>query len=312
MNGLAICFIIATIIYSVFFNHTFVWIYLGVVGGYFLLSFIFVPSSARKYNTPRRKIQICTWTDPTSPEIFGTAKVRVSKTLEFIEKARKKTGKKITITHMMCKALAEAIKEFPDINGKLSFGCYVPYDRVDVSCLVAREEGKDLGFVTFENADQKSVAVLAEEASKRVDSVRNGEDAKKLKKASSPFYYMPTCIGGVVMEICSWLAVPLGLNLSLIDIKRHPAGVAVVTNVGMMGVDVAYAPFPSLLRVPLLIVLPSIKEEPIAVDGQVVVEKVLNVCVTGDHRFIDGTRAAQLQNRTKAILEDPERFLSVE
>lgn len=58
--------------------------------------------------------------------------------------------------------------------------------------------------------------------------------------------------------------------------------------------------------------LHSIQDRPMAVDGQVVIQPVMNVALTYDHRIIDGREAVSFLRIIKEVCEDPTRlFLEV-
>ena len=310
MNALAICALLASIFYVLFFNWELLKIYIIVFSIYSIISLIYYPFGS-KFNTSRKKVGIVTWSEPYGPEIFCCLRVRFSKALALIADACKATGKHVTPTHLVTKALAEVLKQFPELNAKLAFGCIVPYKTIDVTCLVSLDEGHDLGLVCFRGADNKSLLDITTEASKRVDSVRTGEERKQHKKATGPLALIPTCIGGVFVEIVSWLIISLGLDFSFAGLEKHPGGAAVITNIGMLGAELVYAPFPTFLRVPVIIVMHTIRDEIVVDNGQLGIEKMITIAVTIDHRFIDGVRAIKAQSLLKTILEDPESYIKL-
>ena len=305
-----ICFLFASIFYVLIFNWSLLKIFLCVYSLYLFLTYLYYPYNA-PYNSSRKKVALVTWGEPYGPEIYSSLRVRFSNALHFISDAKSISGKHVTPTHLVAKAMAEVLKAFPKLNTKLAFGSLVPYDTVDVSCLVSMDEGSDLGFVCFRSAGEKTVSEIAAESESRVSSVKTGEEKKKFKKAGSPFVLLPTCLGGVLIEVCSWLSVPLGLDLSFIGIQRHPCGPAVITNIGVMGAELIYAPFPTMLRLPVIIVMHTIKDEVVVENGQPAIDKIIDLAITIDHRFVDGQEAMQALDLLKQILEHPQDFLKI-
>lgn len=47
-----------------------------------------------------------------------------------------------------------------DLNGKIIFGKYIPYEQINISCLVDIE-GKDLAMILIEDIDQLYVEDIA-------------------------------------------------------------------------------------------------------------------------------------------------------
>jgi pyruvate dehydrogenase E2 component (dihydrolipoamide acetyltransferase) len=305
MNGFLVCSIISLIIYTFLYDWTFIFLFLSFFSAYLLLERIFVPESARKINNLRRKLAIATWSDPDSPECHGHMKVKMTETQEYIEKFFQETGKRLTITQVVIKACADVLADYPDITGKLVFGYYVPYETVDISCLVSLEGDKDLSFICYSDANRKTMGQIWDESQEKLKSIRTGDGLKMHKKASSPFKLLPTALGGILIEICSFLAIPLGIDLPMWGIKRHPCGSLIITNVGNRGFDIGYAPFPTVVRVPAVFALSSIKVEPVVHQGCIETAQVLTILFTLDHRFGDGTRALKALNQIKEKLENP-------
>ena len=74
--------------------------------------------------------------------------------------------------------------------------------------------------------------------------------------------------------------------------------------------------FGSLLSTPILnppqtaiLGMHKIQERPMAVDGQVVIQPMMYLALSYDHRMIDGREAVQFLVAIKELLEDPSRIL---
>jgi pyruvate dehydrogenase E2 component (dihydrolipoamide acetyltransferase) len=78
-----------------------------------------------------------------------------------------------------------------------------------------------------------------------------------------------------------------------------------------MGSELIYAPFPTILKIPLILVMNSIKDDVVVEDGKLGIDKVMTVAITVDHRFIDGVHALAAQNHLQKVLEDPEKYLNI-
>jgi pyruvate dehydrogenase E2 component (dihydrolipoamide acetyltransferase) len=88
-------------------------------------------------------------------------------------------------------------------------------------------------------------------------------------------------------------------------LEAFPFGSAIITNVGSFGLEEAYAPPTPFARVPVLLLVGAVKDQPTVVDGQVVVRPMLNVMATIDHRFIDGAEIAILAKIVRQGVEQP-------
>src|SRR5687767_3719039 len=79
-----------------------------------------------------RKIAIGTWATTYDPQVYGTLTLRMERVLVFMDEFRKRTGKRITVTHLVAKAVGMAFKRMPDANALLRFGRIYPRKVVTV------------------------------------------------------------------------------------------------------------------------------------------------------------------------------------
>ena len=63
-----------------------------------------------------RKLAIGTWQTAYDPNVYGSLTVRMEKALQYIEEFRQATGRRLTVTHLLTKACAAALK-----MGSMSF-----------------------------------------------------------------------------------------------------------------------------------------------------------------------------------------------
>ena len=80
-------------------------------------------------------------------------------------------------------------------------------------------------------------------------------------------------------------------------------GTFTVTNLGMFGVD----SFTPIVNPPesCILAVNSMKEKPVVVDGKIEVRTMTTLCLTADHRSVDGADAAKFLARLKELLESP-------
>jgi 2-oxoglutarate dehydrogenase E2 component (dihydrolipoamide succinyltransferase) len=92
-----------------------------------------------------------------------------------------------------------------------------------------------------------------------------------------------------------------------LTIEDMTGGTFTVTNGGVFG---------SLLSTPILnppqtgiLGMHKIQDRPMAVDGEVVIQPMMNLALTYDHRLVDGKTAVQFLVTIKDLIEDPARIL---
>ena len=116
-----------------------------------------------------------------------------------------------------------------------------------------------------------------------------------------------------MMKTIAFLSFTLNLDLRWAGIPSDPFGSLMITNIGTLGLDVAYVPLVPFSHVPILLAVSAVTEKPIVVDGEVVVAKMMTMSATFDHRVIDGFHAATLAKVVREWVEHPfEHFEPIE
>jgi pyruvate dehydrogenase E2 component (dihydrolipoamide acetyltransferase) len=254
-----------------------------------------------------RKVASATWRGPFDPQIYGDLEIDATRLLAFVEEARAATGAHVTVTHLVGRALAYGLAENPDLNVRKRGGRFVPRDDVSIFFVVAVDGGKDLSGVKVRQADRKSAVDVARELTERAGRIKTGEDAG-FGRSKTLLARTPVPILRPVLGLATWLTSGVGLDLRRLGLRAEPFGSALVTSVGMFGVQHAYAPLSPFYRVPVLALVSEVVPKPVVRDGEVVALPILTVSATMDHRYLDGAHAARLARSVRGYLEDPRAF----
>lgn len=255
-----------------------------------------------------RKIAIGTWQTTYDPTVYGTLSVRMEKAIEYIEAFREAYGIRLTVTHLVTKAVAEALKRCPDANAILRFNKIYLRKGVTISVLVVQTDqgdGKvDLTAAKIERCETKTLKQIAEELQETVDRVRQRKD-KALESGKGTIAAIPFMFMNAFLKLMGFLMYTLNIDLSAIGMPRDAFGGATVTNVGSLGLDVAYVPLVPYTNTPIFVAPGAIVDEPVVDNGQVVAGKIMRIGASFDHRFIDGLHASVLSKTVKELLENP-------
>lgn len=255
-----------------------------------------------------RKLAIGTWRVAYDPTVYGTLTIRMEKAVDYIQQFRRKTGRHLTVTHLVTKAVAEALKRCPDANAILRFNRIYLRKHVNVSVLVVQtDEGSgkvDLTAAKIADCDKKSLVDIADELDRAVKRARSRED-KALEKGKSTVQLIPYMFMNVFLKVIAFLMYTLNIDPQLFGMPRDAFGSVTITNVGSLGLDVAYVPLVPYTHVPIFVAPGEVKDVPVVEDGKVVPGKIMNVSASFDHRFIDGYHAGVLSKTLRTMLEDP-------
>jgi pyruvate dehydrogenase E2 component (dihydrolipoamide acetyltransferase) len=259
-----------------------------------------------------RKIAAAMWQVPNDPQIYGTLDIEATDLLRTLEKVRAATGVKLTITHIVARAVALVFQRYPEVNAKVRWwGKIVLRSTVDLFLQVAVEGGKDLSGVKIDEADKKSALDLAKEIADKANRIRKSDDPA-YAKSRGLIGWMPWFLVRAFLRFSSFLVNELHLNLAKFGMPVDPFGTAMITNVGMFGVDTAFAPLTPIARCPMIVLVTEVKDRPWVVGKSVEVRPVLRLCATFDHRIIDGAHAGKLAAEMRELLERPEKLCEPE
>jgi len=254
--------------------------------------------------TPRRKLAIATWGSPHEGNIYGKLTVDAGEAVRYLAWVRATTGEKVTITHFVGKALANALATAPGLNGRILWGSYIPHDSVDITYLVSLEDGADLAKAKIDHLDRKSVTDIARELRELAGRLRAGKDPD-FEKSKGVIKLLPTWLLAPLVWLTGWLASSLGVSIPALGVVKYPFGSAVITSVGMFGLDEGFAPPTPFARVPVLVLVGALRDAPAVVDGQLAIRPRLTITATIDHRFLDGHEGSRLAKGIREVFADP-------
>ena len=252
----------------------------------------------------RRKLMIASWRAPQEGNIYGKLTVDATQALAYVEWLRQTTGEKVTVTHLVGRAVGAALAAAPSLNGVIRFGNFVAHPHVAISYLVALDDGKDLAKAKVVDADKKSVAEIAAELRRLSEKLRTGKD-ENFEKSKGPLQMLPTWLIAPLVRFTGWITSVLGIAVPALGLESYPFGAAIITNVGVFGLDEGWAPPTPWAHVPVYVLMGAVRDTAVVVDGAVVSRAQLTLCATIDHRYIVGAQGGKLAKVVRSILENP-------
>ncbi|MCM3724515.1 2-oxo acid dehydrogenase subunit E2 [Neobacillus cucumis] len=173
---------------------------------------------------------------------------------------KKKEGFNLTFFAFFVKAVAQALKEFPQINSMWAGDKIIQKKDINISIAVATEDA--LYVPVIKNADEKTIKGIAREISELAVKVRTG----KLKS------------------------------------EDMQGGTFTVNNTGSFGsvqsMGIINYPQAAILQVE------SIVKRPVVINNMIAVRDMVNLCMSLDHRVLDGLVCGRFLQRVKEILEN--------
>ena len=253
-----------------------------------------------------RRLAIGTWRTAYDPSVYGAMTLRMEEAVRYMEAFRAATGRRLTVTHMMARAVAAVFERTPDANVILR-GSRV-YLRKDIAVffqIVLEDEQTgeiDLSGMVLRSPEKKTLVEIVDECEARIAKVKAHKD-QELEQSRGLLSRLPGFLIGPMLRFTSWLSYRL--NLRVPGIPRDAFGSIMITNIGSIGLEEAYVPLVPYSRVPILIAVGAITDVPAVENGQLVPSKQMKLCATFDHRLLDGAHAAAMSKTLRAWFERP-------
>lgn len=173
---------------------------------------------------------------------------------------KQKEGYNLTYFAFFVKAVAQALKEFPQINSTWAGDKIIQKKDINISIAVATEDA--LFVPVIKNADEKSIKGIAREIVELSNKVRTGT----------------------------------------LKLEEMQGGTFTVNNTGSFGsiqsMGIINYPQAAILQVE------SIVKRPVIIEGMIAVRDMVNLCLSLDHRVLDGLVCGRFLKRVKDILEN--------
>jgi pyruvate dehydrogenase E2 component (dihydrolipoamide acetyltransferase) len=255
-----------------------------------------------------RRIAIGSWQNAYDPSVYGTLTLRMDEAQRYMEAFRRSTGKRLTVSHMMAKAVAAMMEQCPDANAILRWNRIYLRKRIGTFFHVVMEDPDtgeiDLSGAKIDEPQNKSLVQIIDELAAKIEKVRTRKDLQ-LEAARSMFKRIPFFLLNSVLKLLGFLSYTLNLDLRWMGIPEDPFGSIAITNIGSLGLEQAFAPLVPYNRVALVIATGSVVDAPVVDDGRLVVGKIMRVCATFDHRVLDGSHAAAMAKIVREWMEHP-------
>lgn len=190
-------------------------------------------------------------------EVDATGLVRYRNAVK--DSFKKEEGYSLNYFAFFIKAVAQALKEFPQLNSTWAGDKIIEHANINISIAIA---AGDLLYVpVIKNADEKSIKGIAREISELAGKARNG----KLSQAD--------------MEGGTFTVNSTGSfgSVQSMGIINHPQA--------------------AILQVE------SIVKRPVIIDDMIAVRDMVNLCLSIDHRILDGLLAGKFLQAIKANVE---------
>jgi len=203
----------------------------------------------------------------TVPHFYVTVEARVDEAVRLRQQLKETVpgADKVTMTDMLVRACALALRKFPEVNASWNEGRFERKRSINIGLAVPPPPEKGMGLMVpvVHDADRKDLVEISIESRQVIERARSGKP-------------QPGDLEG---------------------------GTFSISNLGMYGVDefnaIINPPESGILAVG------AIKDAAVVEDGSLAVGKVMRMTLSVDHRVFYGQQAALFMAEVKRLLENP-------
>lgn len=268
------------------------------------LVYFYKMKTAQELNTGWRRVASSIYRRPTDSKLFGSVEIDITELEEYISEKRK-TGVKVTLTHIFTLAAARALREeVPEFNSYIKRGNVHLRDHIDVMVSVLIRDAK-MGSVMIKDADRLSLEEVIKVMSDEVKKARSGSENKTMRMKDK-LALIPWPLRGLVFRMLKIITMDWGLSFQSLGLSANSFGSFVVSNIGSVGLDMGFpALFPSS-NVSFVLVLGGVNRKPAVVDDQIVPRTFISLGAALDHRVVDASHGGLLFRYLKKVVKNPQ------
>ena len=268
-----------------------------------------------KHLTIYQKMAIGTWKEAKDPSIYGWIDIDFEPAQKFAESILKEKGIKLTPTHIVTQAVSLVCTARPQLNALLRGNMLYQRDKVSISCLVSVDNKKDhtdrdnLSSCVVHDTSQMGILDLYKVLKTKIEKTKSNQD-EVIKAQTRLLEKIPSPLMKYFLNFLSFITY--ALNLKIGKMPYDPFGSVMISNLGQMGIDNAFIPLVYYARVPVIVVIGSVKPRPaVMADNTVRARNTLRLNFTIDHRYIDGKSLSVMNKMLNYIFSsDPKRWLT--
>jgi hypothetical protein len=286
------------------------WIFLGALGGWFLLNLKTSRSDGQLCKGVHPYRQMMFYIMPTTTESVFLASLDVP--AEKLEAYLAEAGPKLeaSVSHVAVGALIRAMAEVPQMNRFVVGGRLYQRNAVEIAFSMKRKRldpDSKVSVVKIAAREGEDFAALCARINAEVSTERT--DAKTYAdKEFELFGYLPHGVMKIAPRLFRWLDAHNILPRGFIENDTLYCS-AFLANLGSLKMPSGHHHLFEWGNCPVFVTIGEIVSKPAVVDGAVVVQRQIPVRITYDERIDDGLTARAGLRRLETVLGDPARHL---
>jgi pyruvate dehydrogenase E2 component (dihydrolipoamide acetyltransferase) len=201
----------------------------------------------------------------TAPHLYFTTSLKMDALMALRQQVNSCQEQKVSLNDFMVAGVTKALQKYPAMNSSLQGDKIIQYEDVNMGIAVGLETG--LIVPVIKRAQTKTITQIAQEGKALID--------KALKGTLMP--------------------------------DEYKGGTFTISNLGMHGIE----NFTAIINPPEagILSISAVKKTPVVMeaDGEdrIMIQSVMHITLSVDHRIIDGLVATRFINQIKAFIENP-------
>ncbi len=245
---------------------------------------LFIKMEPFKQKSLFRKIALTLWNKHGDPSVYS-----------FVELDVTNLKIKAQLLSMVVKSLGETMNRNKELSSIIKWGGIVQRSDKTISVMVNIPGLKmdDLSALNMEDTHLISLEQIQSKIETKATAVRDYRDPH-LGPMLNLIRFIPRILLKFFLKIYEFSIYELGFRFGLRFLPFKPFGSIIVSNVGSLGIKNALLPLVPMARAVLMVSVGKISKEPRVVENTVCVREVVQIGITFDHRFFDGSHAAKM------------------
>jgi pyruvate/2-oxoglutarate dehydrogenase complex dihydrolipoamide acyltransferase (E2) component len=120
---------------------------------------------------------------------------------------------------------------------------------------------------------------------------------------------VPSSIVNILIHVVAFLSYNLNIAIPAMAIEKHQFGSMLLTNVSGFGIKEVYGPLSNFTRNIATVVLCAPELRPTVIEGKIEVRKKLNLMITFDHRYQDGSGVPAMLGAMRDVWMNPQKYV---
>ena len=263
--------------------------------------------SNTKLNRSWRRMAAAIYMKPVDGKVSGFMDLDMTHVNAALEKWNKELDTNINVMHFFMCALGHTMKFYaPELNCYMEWGDIVERPTVTISTAVL--VGKDLTTVKVEDVHLKNVLQVSQETRKFVEERRKGQDDKSIAKRHS-LSKIPWPFRAWVFRFIRWMTYEWGWTIPGSGLTKDVFGSALISNIGSLRLDYGIPALMPASNLSFVQAIGTVQEKAVVKDGEIVIQSVLPISGTFDHRIVDGFHISKYVRGLEHYFKNPEELM---